>query len=52
VSFHTEHGIMIRQGRGSFDGEQFYVRYCFPDPAIADAFQRQFGGVRLGMKSR
>jgi hypothetical protein len=47
VSFHAEHGIMIRQDRGSFDDQQFYVRYCFADSAIADAFRDQFGGERL-----
>jgi hypothetical protein len=27
--------------------EQFYVRFCFPDAAIADAFLERFGGMRF-----
>jgi hypothetical protein len=29
------------------DGEQYYVRYCFADPAQADAFRERFGGERI-----
>jgi hypothetical protein len=39
-SFHRERRIVIR-------GEQFHIRFCFPDGATADAFQRRFGGTRL-----
>jgi len=35
-AFHHEHGIPIRRGRGRHEVEQFYVRFCFPDAAIAD----------------
>jgi hypothetical protein len=45
--FHNEHGIQSKLGRGSYDEGQFYVRYCFADPAVADAFRAQFGGARL-----
>jgi hypothetical protein len=27
--------------------KQFYVRFCFPDAAIADAFLERFGGMRF-----
>jgi hypothetical protein len=46
-AFHHERGIPIRRGRGRHEVEQFYVRFCFPDAAIADAFQERFGGMRL-----
>jgi hypothetical protein len=37
----------IRRGRGRHEVEQFYVRFCFPDAAIADAFRERFGGMRF-----
>jgi len=46
-AFHHERGIPIRCCRGRHEVEQFYVRFCFPDAAIADAFQGRFGGMRL-----
>jgi hypothetical protein len=46
-SFHRERGITIRRGCGRHEGEQFHLRFCFPDAATADAFQRRFGGARL-----
>ena len=46
-AFHRERGIPIRRGRGRHEAEQFHVRFCFPDAAIADAFQDRFGGARL-----
>jgi hypothetical protein len=46
-SFHREHGVVIRRGSGRHEGEQFHVRFCFPDAATADAFQERFGGKRL-----
>jgi hypothetical protein len=39
--------VQIRRGQGRNDGSQFYVRYCFADPAHADAFRDRFGGERL-----
>jgi hypothetical protein len=47
AAFHRDRGVPIRRGRGRHEGEQFYVRFCFPDAAIADAFQERFGGTRL-----
>jgi hypothetical protein len=39
--------ITIRRGCGGHEGKQFHVRFCFPEAAIADAFQKRFGGTRL-----
>jgi hypothetical protein len=46
-AFHREHGLPIRRGRGRQESEQFYIRFCFPDVAIADAFRDRFGGERM-----
>jgi hypothetical protein len=46
-TFHRDRSMLIRRGRGRHEGEQFHVRFCFPDAATADAFQEQFGGTRL-----
>jgi hypothetical protein len=47
LTFHRERGIQIRRGQGRNEDGQFYVRYCFADPAHADAFRGRFGGERL-----
>jgi hypothetical protein len=47
LAFHRECGIEPRRGRGWHNDEQYYVRYCFADPAHADAFRHQFGGERI-----
>jgi hypothetical protein len=47
LAFHRERGIEPRRGRGWHDDEQYYVRYCFADPAHADAFRERFGGEKL-----
>jgi hypothetical protein len=44
LAFHRERGIEPRRGRGWHNDEQYYVRYCFADPAHADVFRDQFGG--------
>ncbi len=46
-AFHRELGIPIRRGRGRYEAEQFYVRFCFPHAIAADAFRDRFGGERL-----
>lgn len=46
-AFHRERGISIRRGRGRHEVEQFHIRFCFPDAATADAFQKRFDGTRL-----
>jgi hypothetical protein len=52
LAFHRERGIQIRRGQGRHDDGQFYVRYCFADPAHADAFRDRFGGERLTTQHR
>jgi hypothetical protein len=47
AAFHRERGIQMRQGRGRYDEGQWYVTFCFADLALADDFQRLFGGQRL-----
>jgi hypothetical protein len=47
VAFHRERRIEIRHGRGRQDEGRFFVRYCFANPTVADAFRDQFGGQRL-----
>jgi hypothetical protein len=46
-AFHRELGIPIRRGRGRYETEQLYVRFCFPHTTAADAFRDRFGGKRL-----
>ncbi len=46
-AFHRELGIPIRRGRGRYETEQLYVRFCFPHTTAADAFHDRFGGKRL-----
>jgi hypothetical protein len=43
-AFHQEREVEIKRGQGSYEEGQFYVRYCFADPVVADAFREQFGG--------
>jgi hypothetical protein len=51
LAFHRERGIEPRRGRGWHDDDRYYVRYCFADPAHADAFRDRFGGERLSAAS-
>jgi hypothetical protein len=46
-AFHQERRIPVRRGRSRHRAEQFYIRFCFPDIATADAFRNRFGGERL-----
>ena len=46
-TFHRERRIPVRRGRSRHDVEQFYIRFCFPDAATADAFRNRFGGECL-----
>ena len=34
-------------GRSRHEVKPFYIRFCFPDAATADAFRDRFGGERL-----
>jgi hypothetical protein len=43
-AFHRERRIPVRRGRSRHEIEQFYIRFCFPDAATADAFRNRFGG--------
>src|SRR5262249_15617061 len=36
-----------RRGRSRQEAEQFYIRFCSPDTATADAFCNRFGGECL-----
>jgi hypothetical protein len=46
-AFHRERRIPVRRGRSRREAEQFYIRFCFPDTATADAFRNRFGGECL-----
>ena len=46
-AFHRERRIPVRRGRSRHEGEQFNIRFCFPDIATADAFRNRFGGECL-----
>jgi hypothetical protein len=46
-AFHRERRIPLRRGRSRHEGEQFNIRFCFPDIATADAFRNRFGGECL-----
>jgi hypothetical protein len=43
-AFHRERRIPVRRGRNRREVKQVYIRFCFPDAAIADAFRNRFGG--------
>ena len=40
--FYARHGIQLKRGYGRHDANGS-VRWCFADPAIADAFSNEFG---------
>lgn len=42
-AFHAKHGIEVKRGHGRRDDDASYIRWCFADPALADAFAKQFG---------
>src|SRR5499426_2335176 len=46
-AFHRDQRIPLRRGRSRHEAEQFYIRFCFPDTATADAFRNRFGGECL-----
>src|SRR5262245_61325614 len=46
-AFHRERRIPVRRGRRRYEVNPFYVRFCFPDTATADAFRDRFGGECL-----
>jgi hypothetical protein len=46
-AFHRERHIPVRRGRSRYEVKPFYIRFCFPDTATADAFRNRFGGESL-----
>ena len=46
-TFHRDRRIPVRRGRSRHEADQFYIRFCFPDTATADAFRNRFGGECL-----
>ena len=46
-AFHRERRIPVRRGRSRYDVKPFYIRFCFPDTATADAFRNRFAGECL-----
>jgi hypothetical protein len=46
-AFHRERRIPVRCGRSRYEVKPFYIRFCFPDAATADAFRNRFGGECL-----
>jgi hypothetical protein len=46
-AFHRERRIPVRRGRSRHEVKQVYIRFCFPDAAVADAFRNRFGGECL-----
>jgi len=52
MTFHTERGMPIRRGRRQRRQDQQFMRFCFADPAVADAFQLHFGGERIDLECR
>jgi hypothetical protein len=49
--FHQLNNIAPHFGRTRTKKDHHYCRWCFSDPAIADAFHAQFGGVRVTNKA-
>ena len=46
-AFHRERHIPVRRGRSRHEVKQFFIRFCFPDAATAEAFRNRFGGECL-----
>ena len=46
-AFHRDRRIPVRRGRSRYEVKPFYIRFCFPDTATADAFRNRFGGECL-----
>ena len=46
-AFHRERRIPVRRGRSRYGAKPFYIRFCFPDTATADAFRNRFAGECL-----
>jgi len=46
-AFHRDRRMPVRRGLNRHESKQVYIRFCFPDAAIADAFRNRFGGECL-----
>jgi hypothetical protein len=51
AKFHQSNDITPHFGRTRTRKDHHYCRWCFSDPAVADAFHAQFGGVRVTNKA-
>ena len=40
--FHARHNIHAKRGQGRRDHGGLFIRWCFADPTIADAFAHEF----------
>jgi len=49
--FHESNDITPHFGRTRTKKDHHYCRWCFSDPAVADAFCAQFGGERVTNKA-
>jgi hypothetical protein len=49
--FHQLNNITPHFGRTRTKKDHHYCRWCFAEPAIADAFHAQFGGARVTNKA-
>ena len=47
LKFHRSRDIRARFGRTRSQYGQHYGRWCFAEPAVAEAFRKQFGGVSV-----
>jgi hypothetical protein len=46
-AFHAQRGIQVQRGPGRREGERDIIRWCFLDPAIAQAFALEFDGTLI-----
>ena len=42
--WHLEQGIQSVRGRGHYESDRHYIKWCFADRETAEAFKRAFGG--------
>ena len=47
ATFHRSRDIRLRFDRARIQNGQHYGRWCFSEPAVADAFREQFRELRL-----
>lgn len=47
MTFHCSRDIQLRFGSGRTETSKHHARWCFSDPAIAEAFRGRFGGERV-----